>query len=404
MMKRSLFRIAVTLVLSGILVECTRAEFTEWQRKAVDDVVAQTDGKLQSSSVLKGKRICLVVTGDQGKFAEKLLTDVMRRAKMIPSFPPPDANHADWAAVLVKADTYQNVEVSERFSKNQLIHYGKLARAEIVLHAEITFVNFRKRIRANLVMNAIDIEKGEYIWEDYIKIRGGKVNADLNQRLVEQIALSPGEIHVTVLSKEADRKSKSLADAVASSTKEAPAQEGYQVHGEGTPDILVSLVTHRGPSDKLGASCFFSGITRGLVKIIGTQNVTQSEKPIYAKGERAVGEDAAERKLADKLTNEIMNWLRQTIRPEKWGVVRESFTLAFVGEESQGKNLSTAEKFRKVLELMPGVRKVTGTAQKWDGDCLCVPFCAVYEPSLYKGGLLGSAFLKYPQLVELLAE
>jgi len=301
-------------------------------------------------------------------------------------------------------DTYEKFEDFGRFNKDQIIQYGKWSRAEVVLNAEISFVNFRKRIRANILMNALDIEKGEYIWGEYIKIRGGKVNADLNLRPAEQVVLKPGEINISVWSKEADPKSKSLAETVASATKEALAHDGYRVDGKDAQDIVVTLVTQRGSFDKLGESYIFTGATRVLVKMLGIQDGNLGEKPIYAKGERAFGEDAAERKLADKLTGEVVSWIRQTIRPEKLGVVSESFTLAFVGQENQASDLAMAEAFRKAVESMPGVRQVSGNTQKWDGDCLSVLFRAIYEPSLYRGGILGSAFLKYPKLAELLAE
>ncbi|MBR4172085.1 MAG: hypothetical protein IKR48_10575 [Kiritimatiellae bacterium] len=395
--------LGILFAVTALLVSNTCAEFTEEQRKAVNDAVARVEGQLKSAAALKGKRICLILKGDQGKFAESLLTVALRRAEMIPVIPP-ETNHVDRTSVIAKMDTYEKFEDFGRFNKDQIIQYGKWSRAEVVLNAEISFVNFRKRIRANILMNALDIENGGYIWDEYVKIHGSKVNADLNQRKAERFVLKSGAIRVGVWSREADRKSKSLADIVAGATKEALVKEGYLMEGDARQDIIVSLVTQCGSFDKLGQSFIFTGMTRVLVKMVGTQNGALGEKPIYARGERVFGEDAAERKLADKLTGEVVSWIRQTIRPEKLGVVSESFTLAFVGQENQASDLAMAEAFRKAVESMPGVRQVSGNTQKWDGDCLSILFRAIYEPSLYRGGILGNAFLKYPKLAELLAE
>ena len=178
------------------------------------------------------------------------------------------------------------------------------------------------------------------------------------------------------------------------SVRNALADEGYVVDGREPADVEVAVSATRSTFDKSGSYLVYEGELRLQTKIKGTKPRFMAEKVVRGRGKRGLGEEAAERNLADKLAADAGAWARSSFSRESLGIKVVMVTLRMDEGVKSAKDLALQAAFCKAAEAEKGVRSVQVVRQN-DSDGTFT-FRVVFDEAQFSDGFLNTLMAKNP--------
>lgn len=158
----------------------------------------------------------------------------------------------------------------------------------------------------------------------------------------------------------------------------------------GKEDVLVALRAARTVYDRFGEFEIHEGDIRATVTVPILDGRLVGDEKFEGRGERALGEAAADRSLADVLVPQVVKWVSETVTPEKIGIAVETYSIAYDSANPE-KNQDHAQEFLRRIQSMDGVLEARILSQNdW---CGVVQFRFVYLPAKFPGGLINKAVL-----------
>lgn len=281
------------------------AAFDDAERSAVRKSAAMAGERLKSAAALSGKAITLLpVKGDRDGYCEGLLVDEFVKAGKDCVISNDDKKDERFKRILKEIAWDERQTTLKSIDPRTADELGHLKSTQILVEARVDIVRRGRKRRpvAELHVLAYAVSTKQYVWT-------ARVAADDAGRGWP----SPEDFNVKVGFKGRE-DAKGISAISASAVRNAVAGYGYRVDAEGKGDLSLSAEFTREAFDQSGGYFVFNGTANVRLASISGDGVLY-EKTFTARGGRALGEAAAERRLADALDAQILKWLEDTLAP-----------------------------------------------------------------------------------------
>jgi len=296
-------RTFVITCLSAFLAVSASAEFEANAKRALRETATRAQARLKAAEPFGSKAITLLpVKGDDGGYFERLLTGAFVGAGRTLVVSNDEQKDERFKRILKEIRWDEAQMTLKSIDPVTLDALGRLKSTQIFVEARLDVVKRKSgRFVVELNLLAYEIATKRFIWSENL--------------VVDEAEGQSSGIKVKLETAYNGDSSSSAAALLHTEVKQQLLDLGLVVDGAGDPDILVKLTVLRTVFDTTGAYQVFDGTLRVSAQAQGTAKRLLGEKTISARGERGLGEMAADKNLVVKLAEETGKWAKATLSP-----------------------------------------------------------------------------------------
>ena len=367
--------------------------FDVQEKEALRGVADVTEKGLRGAGELNGKAITILpIKGDQDGYFERLLIGAFVKAGKTCVVGNDEKGDARFKRILSEIKWDERQTTLKSVDPATIDVLGKLKSTQMLIEGVLGIV--RKEggdVLAELNLLAYEIETKQYVWS--ANVYDGKFAPV--KTVVSSAPVAADAVKVRVAVRDGGGNARRVSDHALVAVRNALAAEGYVVDGKCAPDVEVAVSADREVFDQTGPWIVFTGSLRLQTQIKGRDPRFQSEKVLYAKGKRGLGEEAAEQSLAEALVGQVGEWAKSSFSRENLGLKAVMVSLSVGEKVKSADDLALQAAFCKAADAEKGVRSVELVRQNSAAGTFV--FRVVYEESRFPDGLLNTLMVKNPE-------
>ena len=385
-------KLAIGLCALALMSPIAATAFDAQEKDALRVVAKAVEDGLRGVKELDGKAMTILpIKGDQDSYFERLMIGAFVKAGKTCVIGNDERKDARFKRILeeIKWDEMQTTLKS--VDPATIDALGKLKSTQMFIECSLEIVKKdSKQTLAELNILAYAIETKQYVWS--ANVYDGKFAPVPTISSSAASLAEASQVRVSV--RDGGGEARVVAGEALRSVRNALADEGYVVDGREPADVEVAVSATRSTFDKSGSYLVYEGELRLQTKIKGTKPRFMAEKVVRGRGKRGLGEEAAERNLADKLAADAGAWARSSFSRESLGIKVVMVTLRMDEGVKSAKDLALQAAFCKAAEAEKGVRSVQVVRQN-DSDGTFT-FRVVFDEAQFSDGFLNTLMAKNP--------
>ena len=296
----------IVCALAATVAIAASAAFDDSERNAIRKSVTAVEASLRSAKALDGKAITVLpVKGDADGYCERLVIGALVSAGKTCVVSNDEKKDERFKRILedIKWDERQTTLKSIDPKTADELGHLKSTQLFIEVRVDIFRRGRKRRAVAELNILAYEVKTKQYVWTANIALdESGRVWPDVSEFNVKVDFKSVGD-------------ATGLPAIAASAVRNVVAGYGYRVNAEGAADLALTANFVRETFDRSGGYFVFKGAVNVRLASCSGDGVLY-EKTFTAKGRRGLGENEAERNLANELDGQLLKWLDETLKPE----------------------------------------------------------------------------------------
>ena len=382
------------------------ATFSEDEKAVLRARADEARAALAAAEVFGHKAITLLpVSGDRDGYCERLVLDALVNAGRTAVVSNDDKADERFRRILREIRWDAGQTRLNSLDPETIDELGRLKSTQVLLEARLDLTRpgacGKKKEKktadapaplAELSLLAYEVEPKQFIWSATFVTPpppppDAPAPVETGRTDVKVVPL-----RLSVLCTPANESASRVAGQLETNVRGTLAALGYLVETGEADDMTVTLF------DQSGNYLVFDGEVKARVDVAGVQKSLVGETAVAARGVRGLGVVAADRNLGDALAEQVLPWLKRTLKPDAVAFEAVTFTLRRKAPVATGEDLAFLADVRQALSETEGVRTCALVEQ--DNARGTFVMRVVYEKAAFPLGFVNAFFASHPTFAD----